>query len=323
MAYSCRIERDSLSPSGDRLVSFLITYPRIVLAEAVTHRLTFDGWNDDVSLCERSFTRDISKNSASSRAIPFERMLAKVRDDPFTPFWTANRKGMQGDPLAADKEGLADEVWRYAREDALKRAGQLHALGVHKQAVNRLLEPFAWVTQLATSSRWDNFFALRCHGDADPHLRRIARMMYLEYHKSVPQKLRHGQWHLPFVDPESSLDFHWVPDTETVRRGGKVGIPDLIKFSAARCAWLSYESHDKDGSPEAMIRTFDRLLGSVPVHASPLEHQATPFDDQSVFIGPCFISNLAGWLQARKLLPGEAVTKYEPSQEEVDSWGLT
>ncbi len=42
MSYQCRVERDSISPSGETLTSFVITFPRVVLAEVVTHRTVSD-----------------------------------------------------------------------------------------------------------------------------------------------------------------------------------------------------------------------------------------------------------------------------------------
>jgi hypothetical protein len=323
MGYACRVERHSVSPAGDELLTFVITFPRRVLAEAVTHRRNSDVWGDlEVSWCERNTTHDVSKNSASSRAIPFPKMLEKIRSDPFEPMWTENRRGMQGDYLSADKRELADAVWRYARDEACVRASQLHSLGVHKQDCNRLLEPFAWVTQAVTSSRWDNYFALRCDEACEPHLRHISRMMYLRRRKSTPEPLDYGQWHLPFVPPEEQRKLFFVPSYALLVRGDKIDVPDLIKHSAARCAWVSYESHDKDGSPEAMMSTFDRLMSNSPVHASPSEHQGTPMPEHWERELPRLVSNLPGWLQHRKLVRNESASRCVFSDEELASWGM-
>ena len=56
----------SLSPQGDELISVLCTFPRIILAEVNTHRM-------------------LSKNTSSSRAIPFNKMVESVQNDPFVP----------------------------------------------------------------------------------------------------------------------------------------------------------------------------------------------------------------------------------------------
>ncbi len=321
--YECRIERDSINSWSNRVTSFVIKYPRRVLAEAVTHRLNFDGFGlAGAAVCERTFGVEVSKNTASSRAIPHDRIAKQIEEDPFTPFWTVSRKGMQGDPPTPDQVKLADEIWRYAREDALKRAGPLNSIGIHKQDSNRLLEPFAWTVQLVTSACWSNFFHQRCDAAADPHLRQIARMMYLQFRKSVPTRLEPAQWHLPFVPIEESVKLRWLPDSEQLWSGDIVGIPDLVKHSIARAAWVSYENHDRDGSPEAMLRTFGTLIGGHIKHFSPMEHQATPLWADALDLHPRLRSNLDGWLQARKLLPNEKVTEYHPSEEEVASWGL-
>lgn len=329
MAYYCRVERDSLSPTGSRLTTFVITFPRIVLAEVVTHRLNSDTWGDcEVTWCERTTTPDISKNSASSRAIPFEKMLHKIKEDPFMPLWTINQRGMQGVPADPHIASKANCYWEEALDKCITCAEQLASYGLHKQDINRLLEPWMWVAQVVTSARWDNFFALRCHKAAHPAFQKIARMMYLERRKSTPVELKYGQWHLPFVPMEEQMKFHYFPMGVQAYDGGKpVGkisygeIPDLIKHSAARCAWVSYENHDKDGSTEALLRTFDRLLAEVPVHASPVEHQATYTVNSH--LTKEFLSNLSPhWIQARKLLPQEEIKEYNPSEEEIASWGL-
>lgn len=63
---SATIVADSLNPQGDRLISVLCTFPRIILSEVNTHRM-------------------LSKNTSSSRAIPFNKMLEAVQNDPFIP----------------------------------------------------------------------------------------------------------------------------------------------------------------------------------------------------------------------------------------------
>lgn len=315
--YSVKVEKDSITQGGHRLVSMVITLPRVVLAEIVTHRLSSETWNDG-SVCERTATPDISKNSASSRAIPFERMVGKVKEDPYMPMWSLQQKGMQGIGMT-DEQIIqsANYEWLACRDDNIASARKLHDLGIHKQDCNRLLEPWQWVTQIVTSSNWDNFFALRCHEKAFPPFRKLARMMYLAMLKSTPKPLEFGEWHLPFVE----YPFSWMSWTWPMMANE---LPDYIKYSAARCAWISYENHEKQGTPEAMLRTFDSLFKEAPIHGSPLEHQATPVD---LLHGICYMnqnnwrSNLSGWVQARKLIAGEKTVKYQPSEAEIASWG--
>lgn len=142
------IVADSLSPQGDRLTSLLITFPRIILAEVNTHRM-------------------LSKNTASSRAIPFNKMVEAVKENPFIPIaWQKEHKGMQGSDYITDQEEIQFRIeqWLKARDLAVDKAEDLDALHVTKQLCNRLLEPFMWTTMLITGSKegWDNFFELRC-----------------------------------------------------------------------------------------------------------------------------------------------------------------
>jgi len=195
--FKAEIVADSLSPQGDRLISILCTFPRIILAEVNTHRM-------------------LSKNTSSSRAIPFKKMVQSVKDNPFIPIaWQKDHSGMQGSEyLNPDKKVTLDEFivilydtlntypkdskeyvlleakikervelvetilvdyknkvkslidwWLFARDKAVECATILYVLNVTKQLCNRLLETFMWTTMLITGSLeggWDNFFNLRC-----------------------------------------------------------------------------------------------------------------------------------------------------------------
>lgn len=137
----------SINEQGDELISVLATFPRIILAEVNTHRM-------------------LSKNTSSSRAIPFAKMVETIKNDPFIPIaWQKEHKGMQGtEYLEGGEEINAYENWLLARKSAISEAEDLHDAGVTKQLCNRLLEPFMWTTMLITGpkSGWDNFFNLRC-----------------------------------------------------------------------------------------------------------------------------------------------------------------
>ena len=145
----------SLSLQGDELISVLCTFPRIILSEMNTHRM-------------------LSKNTSSSRAIPFKKMVEAVQNDPFIPIaWQKEHTGMQGSEYLTpntkdlDYESL-ERDWLQARDFAVQVASELNdngeGFGVTKQLCNRLLEPFMWTTMLITGSKegWHNFFNLRC-----------------------------------------------------------------------------------------------------------------------------------------------------------------
>lgn len=274
MAYECRIIADSMSPRGVRLTTFVVTFPRIVLAEFNTHRM-------------------LSRNSASSRAIPVEKMIARVLDDPFVPvYWGKNQKGMQAEQeLDEIEKAEALRRWLVARDRAVDSAYQLLANGVHKQIANRLLEPFLWHTAVATATDWSNFFNLRCHKDAQPEIRVFAEMMKSAYELRLDVRaVNYGEWHLPFVDPDEAFDLEGV-DGLTKEQ--------IAKISCARCSRVSYLNQDGVRDVKKDLEHVERLLG--PGHMSPFEHAATPADGDQ-----CFIGNFYGWVQYRKHVPNES-----------------
>lgn len=232
-----------------------------------------------------------SRNTSSSRAIPVQTLLKRVQEDPAMPvYWGANQKGMQAreqldiaNLLAATKE------WLSARDDAVSHVKELVNIGLHKQLSNRLLEPWMWTYQVVTATDWDNFFNLRCHPDAQPEINKLAVMMRNELHHSVPKVLELGEWHLPYVLEE---------DKETLSDDLKL----LQKISTARCARVSYKTHDgMKPSIEKDIELHDMLWKSG--HCSPFEHAAQNMEDFEYY------GNFCGWKQYRKFLPGEAVFK--------------
>src|ERR1043166_5301194 len=162
--YEARIERDSITQYGERLTTVVCTLPRIVLAELNTHRL-------------------FSRSSASSRAIPVQKQIERLRQDPFIPvYWGKNQKGMQADEeLDYAQVAEALDVWSAARDQAVGSAEALMDIGVHKQITNRLLEPFMWHTVIITATEWSNFDHLRIHKDAQPEIRRAAEMRSEEH----------------------------------------------------------------------------------------------------------------------------------------------
>ena len=142
---SAEIVADSISPQGHRITTFLLTYPRFIHGELMTHRL-------------------FSRNSASSRAIPFNKMVQMVKEDPFIPIaWQKDHKGMQGTEYMIGEDTDQSEIlWNVSKNEAINTAIDLHSHGVTKQLCNRLLEPFMWHTVLVTATEWNNFFELRC-----------------------------------------------------------------------------------------------------------------------------------------------------------------
>lgn len=235
---------------------------------------------------------NLSRNAASSRAIPVAKLIEDVISDPAIPlFWGKNQKGMQaaeetdapvfapvpmnfgGRRLEIDrnKGRTPKEAWLNARDLAIMSAQAFDQAGYHKQIVNRLLEPFSHITVLVSATEWDNFLELRDHEDAEPHIQMLAREVRkcLEREDDI-QELEPGEWHLPFVtvyepDPQDGEWLFWTPDDGD----------DSIKLSTARCASTSYKTVDGfDMTLERAISLHDKLVSSKPIHASPAEHVA-------------------------------------------------
>lgn len=224
-----------------RLTTIEAVFPRIILAELNTHR-TF------------------SRNSASSRAIPVSTTVGRVVNDPFVPQFGRNQKGMQeGAPFTGEEEKGLRDIWLSARDAAVYHAKKLSDQGVHKSVCNRLIEPFSWHTCIISSTEWENFFSQRCSHLAEPHMQVLAYAIRNALQESQPRELKAGEWHAPYLQPD---DFKEL-DMDT-----------LVAVSAARCARVSYLTHDGQRDIYKDLALFDKLSTSKPGHWSPLEHVA-------------------------------------------------
>lgn len=276
MGYACKIIKDSISPAEKRITTIQGTLPRCMLAELNTHRA-------------------FSRNSASSRAIPVEKIIERVMTDPFIPvYWGKNQKGMQAsEELTPDEQKLAVIEWLRHRTDTVNTVKRLvgirdvswldehdqyqsHKLDVHKQIANRLLEPFLYHTVIITATEWDNFFEQRCHPDAQPEIRVFAEMIKAALNDSVPTPIDFNQWHLPYLqDDEVNLS-----------------IDQKKKICVARTARVSYLTQEGLRSLQADLGLYGRL--TTGNHWSPFEHIATP-----AYNGE-FTANFRGWRQFRR-----------------------
>lgn len=244
MEPSARVVADSISLQGYRVTTIEAVMHRFVLAELNTHRV-------------------FSRNSASSRAIPLSRQLARVGSDPAIPVsWPEEQKGMQGgEELSGHSAEEAIEVWHEASLAAAGYARNLGEIGVHKSVANRLLEPFMSHTVVITATAWDNFFGLRCNPMAQPEIRVVAEAMLKVYNESVPETLTAGQWHLPYVQDDEKTE---LPTDQ------------LVRISSARSARVSYLTQNGERDREEDLNLYARLTTATPMHASPLEHVCTP-----------------------------------------------
>jgi hypothetical protein len=277
--YAARTLADSISPAGIRLTTLEAIFPRMILAEMNTHRV-------------------LSRNSASSRAIPPETHIDRIREHPFVPAAFHQRvKGMgQGAALNEREQQAARAVWENAAEYAARYAEQLMGMDVSKAHVNRILEPFMWHTAIISSTDWDNFYALRCPpGDevdydfpAQPEFQQVAILMRKAMRESAPAPIGYDQWHLPLVNLLEMKEDH---DT----LGDPLYWPMV---SAGRTARVSFDTQDNYEEPDASYDRAVRLKSNG--HLSPMEHCATPAKHY-----PADTGNFRGWKQLRKHIMGE------------------
>ena len=286
---------DSVSAhTGQRITTFELEYPRFIHSELMTHR-------------------QFSRNAASSRAIPIDKMIEQVILNPAKPVhWGLNQSGMQAKDEQADIEAC-NEAWCNARDSAIYHATQLKNLGLHKQIVNRVLEPFQMIKTLVTATSFDNFFNLRCHKDAQPEIKQLADLMYQAMQESEPEVLEVGEWHTPYVNHsrhgvDDILEYYIWDNNGNVKY---LTTEEAIKISCSCAAQVSYRKNDT--SIEKALSIYDKLVGSEPKHSSAFEHCATPIDNtrrtpegithwsRGAMIP--YSGNFTNWLQYRQLIP--------------------
>lgn len=265
MTIKSEVVLDSVNEHGTRITTMVLEYPRFIHSEFMTHRV-------------------FSRNAASSRAVPTDKMIERILENPAKPIsWGKNQAGMQA---SENLEGMdaqnLEYLWTMTLEQVVHNVRAMQEFSPHKQTINRLLEPWVHMQTIVTATEWDNFYSLRCHPDAQPEIKVLAEAMQEAQQNSSPDELFTGEWHIPFVDEEN------------------LSIEDQLKVSTARCARTSYFYHDgKKSSAEQDITLHDRLVGSVPLHASPCEHQARAMEKNE------FSRNFRGWKQYRCALEGE------------------
>lgn len=285
---------DSISEENKRLLTFKLRYPWFIHGEIMTHRV-------------------LSRNASSNRAIPLKKMLEEVLSDELRAapvYWGAEQKGMEPrGELDFRAKSYVQNDWKIAALCAANMAEKMGEHGAHKSLCNRLLMPFTHANVIISGTEWDNFFGLRLDKSTDPTMRALAVAMWEAQQASTPKLLQPGEWHLPFVD---QTDFSF--------RVGSLHMEDwmrnrCIKISVARCARISYESFEtnKRSTVEEDLKLYDRLVGAQPLHASPAEHQATPDhlykggELHSKWQRPDLHGNFKGFIQYRKMIPGEAI----------------
>lgn len=239
---SAKIIAGSKNEHGQKITTWVLTYPRFIHAEMMTHRV-------------------FSRNAASSRAIPALKMIADVESDPFIPVaFQKEHKGMQGTEYIDDETiiDMREASWLSAK-DAVISVAKTMSLPIYdidgdvpegedrepvtKQLTNRLLEPFQWYTAIFTTTETENFFELRCpqyslgygtvyrsrkdamahckktnfdniseldwllcnRGQGEIHISLLAEAMYDSMNEYQYKQLKAGEWHCPMMEIEDDL----------------------------------------------------------------------------------------------------------------------
>lgn len=315
--YEVELVADSTNESGDnRISTFVLTYPRFIHAELMTHRM-------------------FSRNAMSSRAVPVNKMIDHINERPAKPVhWGKNQPGMQANEehdvdVKIDLSWLMDgmdytlprnEAWEEAKNFAVTVAKGFHEAGYHKQIVNRILEPFQMMRTVVTATEFDNWYWLRDHSDAQPEIKLLADMMLQIQNDSEPRVLHNSEWHVPFYS-NGVWSAHYADDGIEYDRHS-VTLADAIKISASCAAQASFRKADE--TIEKARNIYERLVEAEPIHASPFEHQAKPMQNPKYPVqkwenGVTHVdgkrnfwsANFRGWIQNRQLINNNASWDYE------------
>lgn len=309
---SAEIIADSISDVVDnkRIITYVLEFHRFILPEFNTHRL-------------------FSRNAASSRAIPVNKVVELVENAPAMPIhWGKNQAGMQAkEELAGEEKEIVQNYWELSAENAVVVAELMNENGAHKQIVNRILEPFQMIRVVCTATEYDNFFYLRYHADSQPEIAELARVMWEAREQSIPEELQPGEWHVPFVNTSrdaAGKRYYWNFITETEKV--EIDLEDALKISASCCAQVSYRKADT--SLEKALDIYNKLVTMKPVHASPFEHAATPMENifgedytkhgtypqkgvtHNDIKGNGWSANFCGWIQYRQLIPDNVCNNF-------------
>ncbi len=309
--FSAKVVLDSVCEStGARVTTLECRYPRFIHSEIMTHRV-------------------FARNSASSRAIPFLKLMRQVVEDPVIPIrWGAEQKGMaQGQELEDVDQAECRVQWLMARDEAVTSAKNMYDLGLHKSICNRVVEPWMWITVIITATDWQNFFRQRCHPDAEPHMQKLAYLMRDAMEVSEfngPRVIQPDEWHLPYVTGYDEAELR-VSLREAEKfgqllmspiRGAQMIVEEaLCSISSARAARVSYLTHDGAKDWRKDLELFARLTnGSGFGHWSPMEHPCRAedwvYEESEGVIGPTGkhlprSGPFRGFTQFRKLFSNE------------------
>lgn len=245
--------------NGAVLRTFRLVYPAIIHTHVLTHRA-------------------FSRNTSSSRAIPAVRFAELVQNNPAMPiFWGKNCKGMKAQEEVEDVEA-AKAWWLNACDTALTFHQMGVKLGLHKEVVNRILQPFQHVVVLLSTTSLGNWEDQRLHGEGvQGETYALAKAMHDIDRDTEAVDREH---HLPLLLPEE-IQGNWKREALA---------------SAARCARVSFLLPDCPFEEEVQ-KGIDMTNKK---HRSPFEHQAVWYDERMHAASDQ--RNFRGWAQHRAML---------------------
>lgn len=313
---SAKVIADSIHRES-RVTTMEVVFPRFILAEFNTHRV-------------------LSRNSASSRAIPVWRRLADVIENPVVPLhFGKNRPGMQSTEELSHEDKIAAEAsWLVGRDVAVLQAFSL--VGGEEQVI--------------ADSRGNEKALAVCEFIRDLALRYpdvVARLkkMSVGIHKQHANRiLEPYSWHTVIVtatkwrnfyalraskkaqpeivelgiamakahcesSPERLFDGEWhLPYIYGEDRAevGQATIEErnkLAMISSGRCARVSYLTHYGKRSLDADLSLARGLMSDG--HTSPFEHPCRTADRSGAYIGDLGGNFGSYWIQFRKTLESE------------------
>ncbi len=243
----------SVSEGGTELVTWELVYPRYIHCEFLTHR-------------------QFSRNASSSRATPTKTLIEEAQNHPvYFDEVRENQRGMVGgELLSIEKEWQVRNLWFQAASQCAGIAQKMADLGVAKQTVNRVLEPFLPIRVIATATDIDNFFKLRLAPDAQPEIRSLAIAMRDSLRKAPAAE---SFVHMPYADAFEDE----AEDRKVIR-------------CIAACARVSIaRGNGKATTFEDDLELVKRLLSGG--HMTPFEHIANAIDGR--------FANLSDWQSIR------------------------
>ena len=288
------IIKDSINisdPSGPRLTTMELEYPRYIHGEIMTHRM-------------------LSRNAQSSRAVPVASTL-KINEDYVKPLvWGRNKAGMSSEDVLEGVElESAKQLWDTAAQHAFILSDRLAKVNLHKQWSNRITEPFSTIKVIISATEYDNMLWLRDDPDAaQPEIVELARKMKEAFVNSVPEELIGGQWHLPYIKVDRSTS----GDTYLDSNGDVLTLDEARMISASCCAQISFRK--LNDSKEKAIDIYKRLFSGPKPHLSPVEHVAMSYENDPFDYGwskgithrdrkgNYWSANFRGFIQYRQLL---------------------